>query len=124
MLDLRPLISASGRCQPGRFLFAHSPAWRFGGTSACPCPPHCPPEGIRNDLAPPRTKVFPICDGCPDAASAASRFRFYRALNARRSRTSVRPGAIMPTYQNATPPLTLSSGDVGFSFNNEAFPGG
>src|ERR1700687_4397105 len=29
----------------------------------------------------------------------------------------------MPAYQNATPPLSLSSGDVGFSFNNEAFPG-
>ena len=30
----------------------------------------------------------------------------------------------MPSYQNVTPPLALSSGDVGFSFNNEAFPGG
>ena len=30
----------------------------------------------------------------------------------------------MPTYQNTTPPISLSSGDVGFSFNNEAFPGG
>ncbi|HXJ04373.1 MAG TPA: hypothetical protein VNH65_04695 [Candidatus Acidoferrum sp.] len=29
----------------------------------------------------------------------------------------------MPSYQNVTPPLSLSSGDVGFSFNNEAFPG-
>lgn len=29
----------------------------------------------------------------------------------------------MPNYQNVTPPLALSSGDVGFSFNNEAFPG-
>jgi hypothetical protein len=29
----------------------------------------------------------------------------------------------MPVYQNATPPFSLSSGDVGFSFNNEAFPG-
>ena len=29
----------------------------------------------------------------------------------------------MPVYQNATPPFALSSGDVGFSFNNEAFPG-
>src|ERR1700737_381803 len=29
----------------------------------------------------------------------------------------------MPAYQNVTPPLSLSSGDVGFSFNNEAFPG-
>jgi hypothetical protein len=28
----------------------------------------------------------------------------------------------MPVYQNVTPPLFLSSGDVGFSFNNEAFP--
>ncbi len=28
----------------------------------------------------------------------------------------------MPTYQNAVPPLSLSSGDVGFSWNNEAFP--
>ena len=28
----------------------------------------------------------------------------------------------MPIYQNVTPPLFLSSGDVGFSFNNEAFP--
>ena len=30
----------------------------------------------------------------------------------------------MPSYQNVTPPISLSSGDVGFSFNNEAFPGG
>ena len=30
----------------------------------------------------------------------------------------------MPSYQNVTPPSTLSSGDVGFSFSNEAFPGG
>jgi len=29
----------------------------------------------------------------------------------------------MPAYQNTTPPLSLFSGDVGFSFNNEAFPG-
>ena len=29
----------------------------------------------------------------------------------------------MPVYQNATPPSSLFSGDVGFSFNNEAFPG-
>lgn len=29
----------------------------------------------------------------------------------------------MPTYQNAVPPISLSSGDVGFSFNNETFPG-
>ncbi|MBZ5528929.1 MAG: hypothetical protein LAN71_13635 [Acidobacteriia bacterium] len=28
----------------------------------------------------------------------------------------------MPTYQNAVPPLSLSPGDVGFSWNNEAFP--
>jgi hypothetical protein len=30
----------------------------------------------------------------------------------------------MPSYQNILPPLALSPGDVGFSFNNEAFPGG
>jgi len=29
----------------------------------------------------------------------------------------------MPSYQNVTPPLSLSPGDVGFSFNNETFPG-
>jgi len=29
----------------------------------------------------------------------------------------------MPTYQNTLPPIALSSGDIGFSFNNEAFPG-
>jgi len=29
----------------------------------------------------------------------------------------------MPVYQNALPPISLFSGDVGFSFNNEAFPG-
>lgn len=29
----------------------------------------------------------------------------------------------MPVYQNAIPPISLSSGDVGFSFNNETFPG-
>ena len=28
----------------------------------------------------------------------------------------------MPIYQNSTPPYALSSGDVGFSFNSEAFP--
>jgi hypothetical protein len=30
----------------------------------------------------------------------------------------------MPSYQNLTPPSSLFPGDVGFSFNNEAFPGG
>ena len=29
----------------------------------------------------------------------------------------------MPAYQNTTPPISLMPGDVGFSFNNEAFPG-
>ena len=29
----------------------------------------------------------------------------------------------MPIYQNTSPPSSLSAGDVGFSFNNEAFPG-
>lgn len=29
----------------------------------------------------------------------------------------------MPSYQNVTPPTSLMPGDVGFSFNNEAFPG-
>ena len=29
----------------------------------------------------------------------------------------------MPVYQNTLPPISLSSGDIGFSFNNEAFPG-
>ncbi len=29
----------------------------------------------------------------------------------------------MPTYQNVLPPIALCPGDVGFSFNNEAFPG-
>lgn len=29
----------------------------------------------------------------------------------------------MPAYQNVTPPISLMPGDVGFSFNNEAFPG-
>lgn len=29
----------------------------------------------------------------------------------------------MPSYQNTTPPSSLMPGDVGFSFNNEAFPG-
>jgi hypothetical protein len=28
----------------------------------------------------------------------------------------------MPNYQNVTPPLALYPGDVGFSWNNEAFP--
>jgi len=28
----------------------------------------------------------------------------------------------MPSYSNAVPPLSLFPGDVGFSFNNEAFP--
>ncbi len=30
----------------------------------------------------------------------------------------------MPSYQNLTPPASLFPGDVGFSFSNEAFPGG
>jgi hypothetical protein len=30
----------------------------------------------------------------------------------------------MPSYQNLLPPISLAPGDVGFSFNNEAFPGG
>lgn len=30
----------------------------------------------------------------------------------------------MPSYQNLTPPTSLMPGDVGFSFNNETFPGG
>lgn len=30
----------------------------------------------------------------------------------------------MPNYSNANPPISLFPGDVGFSFNNEAFPGG
>jgi hypothetical protein len=30
----------------------------------------------------------------------------------------------MPSYQNVTPPISLMPGDVGFSFNNETFPGG
>jgi len=29
----------------------------------------------------------------------------------------------MPSYQNVTPPSSLFPGDVGFSFNNETFPG-
>lgn len=29
----------------------------------------------------------------------------------------------MPAYQNSTPPIALAPGDVGFSWNNEAFPG-
>jgi len=28
----------------------------------------------------------------------------------------------MPAYSNSTPPLSLFPGDVGFSFNAEAFP--
>jgi hypothetical protein len=32
-------------------------------------------------------------------------------------------GAEMPSYQNLVPPTSLMPGDVGFSFNNEAFPG-
>src|SRR5579883_1665689 len=64
MLHLRPLISASGRCQPGRFLF---PAFflhiRQPGASVARTPPACagctpPPEGIRNDLASLRIEFF------------------------------------------------------------------
>jgi hypothetical protein len=29
----------------------------------------------------------------------------------------------MPSYQNVMPPISLMPGDVGLSFNNEAFPG-
>lgn len=29
----------------------------------------------------------------------------------------------MPAYQNSTPPNSLFAGDIGFSFNNETFPG-
>jgi hypothetical protein len=32
-------------------------------------------------------------------------------------------GANILVYQNTTQPIALSSGDVGFSFNNETFPG-
>jgi hypothetical protein len=35
---------------------------------------------------------------------------------------AIQKGADMPIYQNSTPPYALSSGDVGFSFNNKAFP--
>ncbi len=28
----------------------------------------------------------------------------------------------MPAYQNVTPPVSLSPGDIGYSWNNEAFP--
>jgi hypothetical protein len=38
-------------------------------------------------------------------------------------RFGVLQGARMPTYQNTLPPTSLSSGDIGFSFNNEPFPG-
>src|SRR5271166_2129449 len=37
-------------------------------------------------------------------------------------RNAIRKGVKMPSYQNLTPPYSLFSGDVGFSFNNEAFP--
>jgi hypothetical protein len=30
----------------------------------------------------------------------------------------------MPAYSNTAPPIALMPGDVGVSFNNEAFPGG
>jgi hypothetical protein len=39
-----------------------------------------------------------------------------------RQSQQIAEGAGMPIYQNSTPPYALSSGDVGFSFNNEAFP--
>jgi hypothetical protein len=29
----------------------------------------------------------------------------------------------MPAYQNSTPPNALFAGEIGFSFNNETFPG-
>ena len=29
----------------------------------------------------------------------------------------------MPAYQNTFPPISLMPGDVGFSYNNEVFPG-
>jgi hypothetical protein len=29
----------------------------------------------------------------------------------------------MPSYQNLFPPISLAPGNVGFSFNHEAFPG-
>jgi hypothetical protein len=29
----------------------------------------------------------------------------------------------MPSYQNLLPPISLAPGEVGFSFNSEAFPG-
>jgi hypothetical protein len=37
-------------------------------------------------------------------------------------RNAIQKGVKMPSYQNLTPPYALFSGDVGFSFNNEAFP--
>src|SRR5271163_146702 len=40
-----------------------------------------------------------------------------------RERESRTQGAKMPNYQNTYPPSSLIPGDVGFSFNNETFPG-
>jgi len=42
--------------------------------------------------------------------------------NSRKSKSRTK-GAKMPSYQNAVPPSSLFPGDVGFSFNNETFPG-
>jgi hypothetical protein len=40
-----------------------------------------------------------------------------------RADDAARRGEIMPAYQNTLPTISLSSGDIGFSFNNETFPG-
>jgi hypothetical protein len=46
-----------------------------------------------------------------------------RYLTKSRTNVSLIKRAKMPSYQNAVPPFSLFPGDVGFSFNNEAFPG-
>jgi hypothetical protein len=48
---------------------------------------------------------------------------FPRRTEPLRAIDAARQGEIMPAYQNTLPPSSLSSGDVGFSFNNETFPG-
>src|SRR6266851_3965428 len=72
-----------------------------------PCSPH-------EFSAPQRASVSPV---------ALTFHRKQRPENPFCAAVSQKRGAEMPAYQNVTPPISLMPGDVGFSFNNEAFPG-
>src|SRR5207302_7224837 len=69
-------------------------------------------RSVRFSLSPAQIKI-------PQAEACATRTR--KSI-ARAPSLSIPPGDLMPAYSNATPPLSLFPGDVGFSFNAESFP--